>query len=112
MQTKSACKFFKWLDKPTCARGVEVLKQIMKNINDLNDENGTLVARMKDLENEMESCMERAKQLEKVDDKHMKIIKCLEMENGIYRAREKIFMYALLLSWFTMLLVACVALLK
>jgi hypothetical protein len=42
----------------------------------------------------------------------MKIIKCLQKENGIYRAREKIFMYALLLSWFTMLLVACVALLK
>jgi DNA-binding transcriptional regulator GbsR (MarR family) len=26
MQTKSACKFFKWLDKATCTRGVEVLK--------------------------------------------------------------------------------------
>jgi ABC-type histidine transport system ATPase subunit len=54
MQTKSACKFFKWLDKPTCARGVEVLKQIMKKVNDLKDENGTLVTRTKDLENEME----------------------------------------------------------
>jgi hypothetical protein len=39
MQTKSACKFFKWLDKPTCARGVEVLKQIMEKVNDLKDEN-------------------------------------------------------------------------
>jgi hypothetical protein len=67
---------------------------------------------MKDLENEIESCMERTKQLEKADDKHMEIIKCLQKENGIYRAREIIFMYALLLSWFTMLLVACVALLK
>jgi uncharacterized coiled-coil DUF342 family protein len=112
MQTKSACKFFKWLDKPTCARGLEVLKQIMKKVNDLKDENGTLVARMKDMKNEMESCMERAKQLEKVDDKHTEIIKCLQKENGIYRAREKISMYALLMSWFTMLLVACVALLK
>jgi hypothetical protein len=53
MQTKSTCKFFKWLDKPTCARGVKVLKQIMKKVNDLKDENGTLVGRMKDLENEM-----------------------------------------------------------
>jgi predicted nuclease with TOPRIM domain len=112
MQTKSTCKFFKWLNKPTCARGVEVLKQIMKKVNDLKDENGTLLARMKDLENEMESCMKRAKQLEKADDKHMEIIKCLQKENSIYRAREKNFMYALLLSWFTMLLVACVALLK
>jgi hypothetical protein len=42
----------------------------------------------------------------------MEIIKCLQKENDIYRAREKIFIYALLLSWFTMLLVACVALLK
>jgi predicted ribosome quality control (RQC) complex YloA/Tae2 family protein len=112
MQTKSVCKFFKWLDKPTCAIGVEVLKQIMKKVNDLKDENKTLVARMKDLENEMESCMERAKQLEKADDKHMEIIKCLQKENGIYRERKKIFKYALLLSWFTMLLVVCVALLK
>lgn len=91
---------------------MEVLKQIMKKVNDLKDENGTLVATMKDLENEMENCMERAKQLEKVDDKHMEIIKCLKKENDIYKAREKIFMYALLLSWFIMLLVACVALLK
>lgn len=77
MQTKSACKIFKWPDKPTCARGVEVLKQIMKKVNDSKDENGTLVTRMKDLENEMESCIERAKQLETADDKHMEIIKCL-----------------------------------
>jgi hypothetical protein len=42
----------------------------------------------------------------------MKIIKCLESENDIYKAREKIFMYALLLSWFTMLLVICVGLSK
>jgi CTP-dependent riboflavin kinase len=71
-----------------------------------------LVTRMKDLENEMESCMEMAKRLEMGDDKHMEIIKCLEKENHIYRTREKFFMYALLLSWFTMLLVACVALLE
>jgi predicted nuclease with TOPRIM domain len=91
---------------------VEVLKHIIKKVNDLKDENGTLVARMKDLENEMESCIERAKQLGKEDDKHMKIIKCVQKENDIYRAREKIFMGALLLSWFTMLLVTCVAFLK
>jgi len=42
----------------------------------------------------------------------MEIIKCLEKENDIYRAREKKFMYVLLLTWFTMLLVACVALVK
>jgi hypothetical protein len=49
---------------------------------------------------------------EKKNEKHMEIIKCLEKENDIYRAREKILMYVLLLSWFTMLLVACVALVK
>lgn len=84
----------------------------MKKVNNLNDENETLVARKKDLENEIESCIERAKQLGKADDKHMEIIKCLQKENDIYRAKEKIFMCALLLSWFTMLLVACVVLLK
>jgi hypothetical protein len=42
----------------------------------------------------------------------MEIITCLEKENGIYRAREKFLMYTFLLSWFTMLLVACVALIK
>jgi hypothetical protein len=42
----------------------------------------------------------------------MEIIKRLEKENGIYRAREKNFMYALLLSWFTILLVAWVGLSK
>jgi len=41
----------------------------MKKVNDLKDENGTLVAKMKDLENERESCMERVKQLEKGNDK-------------------------------------------
>jgi hypothetical protein len=100
------------VDKPTCVKGVEVLKQIMTQVNDLKDENGILVTMMKDLENEMETCMERAKQLGKADNKHMEIIKCLEKENCIYRAREKKIMYALLLSWFTMLLVACVTLLK
>lgn len=70
----------------------------MKKVNDLKDKNGTLMARMKDFENEMKSCMEMAEQLEKADDKHMEIIKCLQKENDIYRAREKIFMYALLLS--------------
>jgi tRNA(Phe) wybutosine-synthesizing methylase Tyw3 len=100
------------VDKPTCATSVEVLKQIMKQANELKDENGTWVARMKDLENEKESCMERVKQLEKKNEKHMEIIKCLEKENDIYRAREIFFMYVLLLSWFKMLLVACVALVK
>jgi predicted nuclease with TOPRIM domain len=100
------------VDKPTCATSVEVLKQIMKQANELEDENGTLVARMKDLENEKKSCMERVKQLEKKNEKHMEIIKCLEKENDIYRASEKKFMYVLLLSWFTTLLVACVALVK
>jgi hypothetical protein len=42
----------------------------MKKVNDLKDENSTLVAKMKDLENERESCMEMVKQLEKGDDKH------------------------------------------
>jgi hypothetical protein len=42
----------------------------------------------------------------------MKIIRCLEMENDNYRAREKYFMYTLFLSWFTILLIACVALMK
>jgi uncharacterized protein (DUF3084 family) len=100
------------VDKPTCATSMEVLKQIMKQANELEDENGTLVAKMKDLENEKKSCMERVKQLEKKNEKHMEIIKCLEKENDIYRAREKKVMYVLLLSWFTMLLVACVALVK
>jgi hypothetical protein len=48
----------------------------------------------------------------KGDDKYMEIIKCLEKENDIYRAREKFLMYALLLSWFTILLIAYVALMK
>jgi galactokinase len=85
------------VDKPTCATSVEVLKQIMKQANELGDENGTLVARMKDLENENESCMKRVKELEKKNEKHMEIIKCLEKENDIYRAREIFFIYVLLL---------------
>ncbi len=89
---------------------MDVLVEITKKVNDLEDENVNLVAKMKDLENEKESCMERVKQLEKKNEKHMEIIKCLEKENDIYRAREIFFMYVLLLSWFTMLLVACVVL--
>jgi predicted nuclease with TOPRIM domain len=100
------------MNKPTYATSVEVFKQIMKQANELEDENGTLMVRVKDLENENESCMERVKQLEKKNEKHMEIIKCLERENDMYRDREKKFMYVLLLSWFTMLLVACVALVK
>jgi len=68
---------------------VEVLAEMTKKVKDLDDENDRCMARIKDLE-----------------------IKCLEKENVIYSAREKFFMYALLLSWFAMLLVACVALIK
>jgi septal ring factor EnvC (AmiA/AmiB activator) len=112
IQTKAACKFFKWLDKPTCAKGVEVLNEITKKLNEVEDANGTLVARIKDLENENVRCMERVRQSQKGDDKQMEIIRCLEKENDNYRAREKFFMYALFLSWFTILLIACVALMK
>jgi cell division protein FtsB len=35
----------------------------MKKVNDLEDENVNLVAKMKDLENERDSCMERVRQL-------------------------------------------------
>jgi hypothetical protein len=112
IQTKVACRFFRWLDKPTCATGVGVLAEITKKVNDLEDENDRCMARIKELENENDSCMERDKQLQKGYDKHIEIIKRLEKENNIYRAREEFFMYALLLSWFNMLLVACVALIK
>jgi len=126
IQTKATYKFFKWMDKPSCARSVEVLHEITKKVNEVEDENGTLVARIKDAENENESCMEMVKQLQKRDDKHMEIINCvesvkqlqkrddkhmeiincLEKENDNYRAKDKFFMNALLLSWFTMLLIA------
>jgi len=91
---------------------VEVLNEITKKLNEVEDANGTLVARIKDLENENVSCMERVRQSQKGDDKQMEIIRCLEKENDNYRAREKFFMYALFLSWFTILLIACVALTK
>lgn len=84
----------------------------MKKVKDLDDENDRCMARIRDLENENDSCMKRVKHLQKGDDKHMEIIKSLEKENETYRVREKNFMYALLLSWFTMLLVAWVALMK
>jgi hypothetical protein len=67
---------------------------------------------MKDLENERESCMERVRQLQKGDDKRIEIINYLEKENVNYRAREKFLMYALFLSWVTMLLIGCIALMK
>jgi len=56
--------------------------------------------------------MERVRQSQKGDDKQMEIIRCLEKENDNYRARENFFMYALFLSWFTILLIVCVALMK
>jgi hypothetical protein len=86
IQTKAACKFFKWLDRPTCARSVEVLNEITKMLNEVEDANGTFVARIKDLENENVNCMER--QSQKGDNKQMEIIMCLEKENDNYRARE------------------------
>jgi hypothetical protein len=43
--------------------GEKVLKEIMKKVNELEDENSNLVARMKDLENERDSCMKRVRQL-------------------------------------------------
>jgi hypothetical protein len=42
---------------------VEVLNEITEMVNELEDENGTLVARIKDLKNENDSCIERVKQL-------------------------------------------------
>ncbi|XP_062172018.1 pentatricopeptide repeat-containing protein At5g04780, mitochondrial-like [Alnus glutinosa] len=95
---KVACIFFKWLDKPTCARGVEVLNKIAKKLTEVEDANGTLVARIKDLENDNISCMERVRQPLKGDDRQMEIIRCLEKENDNYRARDKFLMYALFLS--------------
>jgi hypothetical protein len=112
IQRKAACNFFKWLDKPTCARGVEVLNEITKKLTEVEDVNGILVARIKDLENENIGCMERVRQPLKRDDRQMEIIRCLEKENDNYRARENFFMYALFLSWFTILLIVCVALMK
>jgi len=112
IQIKATCKFFKWLDKPTCAKGVEVLNEITKKLNEVEDANGTLVARIKDLENENVSCMERVRQSQKGDDKQMEIIRCLEKENDNYRAREKFFMNALFLSWFTILLIGYFVLMK
>jgi len=53
IQTKTACRFFKQLDKPTCARGVEVLAKMTKKVNDLKDENDRCMARIKDLGNKM-----------------------------------------------------------
>jgi septal ring factor EnvC (AmiA/AmiB activator) len=100
IQTKAACKFFKCLDKPTCARGVEVLNEITKKLNKVEDANGTLVAMIKDLENENVSSMKKVRQSQKGDDKQMEIIRCLEKENDNYKAIEKFLMYALFLSWF------------
>jgi hypothetical protein len=56
--------------------------------------------------------MEKVRQLQKGDEKCMEIINCLEKENVNYRAREKFLMYNLFLSWVTMLLIGCVALMK
>jgi hypothetical protein len=111
IQTKAACRFFRWLDKPTCARGVEVLNE-MKKINFLDDENDKCMERIKELENINDSCMQMVNQLQKEDYKHMETIKCLKKENNSYRGRENFFMYAMLLSWFTILLIACVTLSK
>lgn len=68
---------------------MEVLTEITKKVNNLDDENGRCMARIKDLKNENDSCIERVKQLQKGDDKHIEIIKYLEKENDIYKVREK-----------------------
>jgi hypothetical protein len=91
---------------------VKVLNEITKKLNEVEDANGTLVARIKYLENENANCMERVRQPLKGDDRKMEIIRCLEKENDTYRSREKFLMYALFLSWFTILLTACVAHMK
>jgi hypothetical protein len=52
IQTKATCQFFKWLDKPTCVRGMEVLPEITKKVKDLEDENDRCMARIKDSGNE------------------------------------------------------------
>jgi hypothetical protein len=57
MQRKESCRFFKWLDKPTCERGMEVLPELLKNVKELENENDSCLARIKDLENENDSCM-------------------------------------------------------
>jgi hypothetical protein len=80
---------------------MEVLAEIPKKVKDLKDENDNCLSMIKDLEDENDSCMERVKHLQKE-----------EKENSIYKVRDKFFMYALLLLWFLMLLVACVALTK
>jgi len=53
---------------------MEVLAEITKNVNDLEDENDRCMTRIKELKNENDCCRERDKQLQKGDDKHMEII--------------------------------------
>jgi chaperonin cofactor prefoldin len=44
---------------------VEVLNEITKKLNEVEDANGTLIAKIKDLENKKVSCMKKVRQLQK-----------------------------------------------
>jgi hypothetical protein len=48
IEKKEACRFFKWLDKPICARGMEVLAELTTKVKNLEDENDNYMAMIKD----------------------------------------------------------------
>jgi len=47
MQKKEACRFFKWLDKRTCARGIKIFAELTTKVKDLENENDRRMARIK-----------------------------------------------------------------
>lgn len=72
IEKKEACRFFKWLNKQTCARDMKVLAELTKKVKNLEDENDNYMAMIKDLENEIDSCEKRVKHLQNGDDNHWK----------------------------------------
>ncbi|KAB1224114.1 hypothetical protein CJ030_MR2G023224 [Morella rubra] len=51
----NACGFFAWFDPPTCPRGMEVGRDLMKKVRDLESENKVLKQSMTSLKRSMTS---------------------------------------------------------
>lgn len=104
MQGTPACRNFHWRDPPTCQRGLEVLPELLKKINNLENENDSFLERVNMVSKENSNYIARVKELEDEADSYSEKVDHLLKENDTYRSREQFLIIALILS----LLVVCI----
>ena len=115
MQRQAACRFFKWMDKPICERGMKVIHALLDKVKELENENCQYFATVKHLQIECDDLqivrdgyIARVNQLEKDDDRQLEMLTYLEEDKDMFRAREKFLMFGSLVSWLIIVLIGII----